>query len=76
MTKDAKISFLESWKLKNIQMLIDSGLDQNTQGVLHGNNPLSFVTGLFFSDQLPKKEFLSYKKSSNVMRLMLILENT
>ncbi len=55
MTKDEKISFLKSWKLQNIQMLIDSGLDQNTQGVMHGNMSLSFVTGLFFSTSAAKK---------------------
>ncbi len=55
MTKQDKISYLKSWKVKNIQMLIDGGLDRVTHGAVHGHSPSSFVTGLFFSTSAARK---------------------
>jgi hypothetical protein len=45
MRKADKISFMKNWKVKNIQMLIDSGLDK----VIQGPNVPKFVSGVFFS---------------------------
>jgi hypothetical protein len=53
-TKQDKITYLKSWKVANMQMLIDAGLDPVTQGIMEGHTTSKFVSGLFVSTSAAK----------------------
>jgi hypothetical protein len=54
MTRQDKVTYLKSWKVANMQMLIDAGLDPVTQGIMEGHTTSKFVSGLFFSTSAAK----------------------
>ena len=54
MTKQEKVAYLKSWKVANMQMLIDDGLDCVTKGIMEGHTTSKFVSGLLFSTSASK----------------------
>jgi hypothetical protein len=51
INKVDKISLMKNWKVNNMQMLIDGGLDQ----VVQGSNVPKFVSGVFFLTSAARK---------------------
>ena len=65
MRKADKISFMKNWKVNNIQMLIDGGLDT----VIQGPNVPKFVSGVFSQHQVLGQRFLTYSMSTKLTQL-------